>query len=498
VLVSVGTLLEERARRWGRRPFLIDASTGRDRSFADVQDQALDLDAALRGRTSPIGLAIDSPGAYAAAYVALLSLGHTVVPLAPAAPDAETARTLDAAGAAGWLTGADDSVGLRWAASNGRVAAPGGGVVMFTSGTTGSPKGVRLGVDQLLHNARAVVAAHDFRESDIGLCPLPLWHINAQVVGVLAALCAGSTLVLDAGFHRSRFWRTAREYGVSWINAAPAIIHILGVADDGVADDGVADDGAAADAPPPGLRFVRSASAPLAPVDRERFERRFAVPIVESYGMTEAAGMITVNTPAAEGHAVKAGSAGRASGVCLRIVDGGGARVASGTVGSVEITGPSVINSYLDGERGGRFSADGWLVTGDLGRLDEAGDLFLAGRSDDVINRGGELVHPREVEDVVLEHRQVDAIAVVGLPDAKLGERVVALVVRNDTDASRPDDAVADDLATLASRHLSAFKRPSEYRFVAELPRGSTGKIRRRAARSMIEAMSARCPAVVP
>ena len=284
-------------------------------------------------------------------------------------------------------------------------------------------------------------------------------------------------LVLDAGFHRSRFWATARAHGVTWINAAPAIIHILGAAD----DDGTA-------AAPQSLTFVRSASAPLPAAARERFERRFGVPIVESYGMTEAAGMITVNSLHRER---KPASAGSPAGVSLRVVDDDGRSVPAGMLGAVQISGPSVITGYLDGERADRFTDDGWLSTGDLGHLDADGDLFLAGRSDDVINRGGEMVHPREVEDVLLDHLLVSSAAVVGLPDEKLGQRVVALIVRDDRDASRTDEEIADQLEELAREHLSAFKRPSEYRFVAELPVGSTGKIRHGAARSMIEAMLA-------
>jgi acyl-CoA synthetase (AMP-forming)/AMP-acid ligase II len=471
--VSVTDLLEANARRFGSRPFLVDASTGREHSFSDVRAIADDLDAALRGRTSPIGLAVDSPGAYAAAYLALLALGHTVVPLAPGAPATESAGILAAAGAAGWLAGDGDAYELRSTSSDPRIGPPGGGVVMFTSGTTGSPKGIRLSAGQLLANAESVVKAHGFCDLDVGLCPLPLWHINAQVVGVFAALCAGSTLVLDAGFHRSRFWTTARTHRVSWVNAAPAIVHVLGVAD--ASDD---------DRPPATLRFVRSASAPLPASDRDRFESRFGVPIVESYGMTEAAGMITVNSL---DRPTKQGSAGQPFGLRLRVVGTDGRLLPPDTLGSVQISGPTVVRDYLDGVRGERFTADGWLITGDLGELDADGDLFLAGRSDDVINRGGEMVHPREVEDVVLDHRLVDAIAVVGLPDGKLGERVVALVVRNDAEAGRSDELVAAELADLARQHLSAFKRPSEYRFVSELPRGSTGKIKHRAARAMIE-----------
>ncbi len=484
--MSVKAQLADLARCHGSRPYLVDATTGVVTTFGEVQDVARDLDVALCAALpagAPVGLAMAEPAAYAAAYVALLSLGRTVVPLAPTAPAAESARILAAVGASHWLGQPDTRPGARDTAfelyktdaAEGGTDLDGGGVVMFTSGTTGRPKGVGLRTDQLWRNADAVVRAHDFEASDIGFCPLPLWHINAQVVGVLGALRAGSCLVVDAGFHRGRFWDIASRYDVTWLNIAPAIIHSLSVDEADIDSCSL----------PPRLRFARSASAPLPDADRERFEARFRVPIVESYGMTEAAGMITVN---ALNRPRKSGSAGRPADVRLRIVDEQARPVSPEKLGAVQISGESVITSYLDGAQADRFAPDGWLMTGDLGYLDTDGDLFLAGRSDDVINRGGEMVHPREVEDVVLGHPQVDAAAVVGLPDEMLGERVIALIVRNDKDSTRPDRDVADELAAIAAAQLSGFKRPGEYRFVAELPVGATGKIRHRAARAMVVA----------
>jgi acyl-CoA synthetase (AMP-forming)/AMP-acid ligase II len=474
------------------RPFVIDvAPQGADgqrpaaviQTYADAVRAGAQLDALLRRHGvepgEPIGLRSAHPGRYATAFVGLLATGRTVVPLSPGAPDGELGRI---ARAAGVTTVVDDEPDagphspLRVAAIDAggvllsrRRLPP--GIVMFTSGTTGAPKGVVLDVGRLWHNACAVVAAHQFTADDVGLCPLPLWHINAEVVGLLAALRAGATLILDQGFHRSRFWTAAHEFGATWANAAPAIVHVLGIADD-------------AASAPPSLRFVRSASAPLAAADRERFERRFGVPIIESYGMTEAAGMITVNSLH---RARKPGSAGRPAGVDVRIVRDDGTVCGDREPGRVQIHGPSVIDGYLDGVDSYRFVGGGWLDTGDIGYFDADGDVFLLGRADDVINRGGEMVHPREVEEVLLRHPDVSAAAVVGTPDDKLGERVVALVVATPA-AAAPHAALADELRDACGRELSAYKRPAEFRFVDELPIGATGKIRHGQARALAAA----------
>ncbi len=473
--------LDAAAERAPDRIFLIDATgTGPPCRYTlgDVASLASTLRAQLAGEVAagePIALGIARPGDYAAVYVALLAAGQTIVPVAPTAPERELERIMTAAGARLLIddlpVNRPDAVRLRHRAASDQRRGMAPGVVMFTSGTTAAPKGVSLDVDQLWHNAGAVVAAHEFGPDDVGLCPLPLWHINAQVIGVLAALRAGAALVLDQGFHRSTFWRLAHEHQVTWANAAPAVVHLLGTDDD------------VTHVAPASMRFVRSASAPLPIVARERFERRFGVPVIESYGMTEAAGMITVNSL---DRPRKPGSAGRPAGVDVRVVGADAMPAPPGQAGSVQIKGASVITAYLADVDADRLD-DGWLVTGDLGYFDHDGDLFLLGRADDVINRGGEMVHPREVEEVLLTHPQVSAAAVVGVPDEKLGERVVALVIANgdasDATLTPSTQALKADLDAACRRELSAYKCPSEFRLVEELPIGATGKIRHRQAR---------------
>jgi acyl-CoA synthetase (AMP-forming)/AMP-acid ligase II len=280
-----------------------------------------------------------------------------------------------------------------------------GGIFLCTSGTTGTPKGILLRGDQLAHVASSVVDCHRLGAADRGYCSLPLFHVNAEVVGVLATLRAGAQLALDRKFSRRGFWQLIGEREITWINAVPAIISILAIEPPATR--------------PASLRFVRSASAPLPLAALERFEGALGVPVVETYGMTEAASMITANP--VDG-VRKPGSAGRPAGAQVRIELGGGA-ARPGEIGRVQIRGAGVITSYDSGGRPGAIDADGWLDTGDLGYLDADGYLFLAGRSDDVINRGGEKIYPREIEEILLAQPGVRSAAVVGVVDEVLGER---------------------------------------------------------------------------
>ncbi len=201
----------------------------------------------------------------------------------------------------------------------------GGGVILSSSGTTGTPKVVALASGQLLATANLVARHNLLEESDRGFNPLPLWHINAEVVGVLATLVAGSSLVLDDRFHRTGFWKIVGDFEVTWINAVPAIISRLASLETG-------------ESPPARVRFVRSASAPLAPQLLATFEAAISIPIIESYGMTEAASQICANPLVG---ARKAGSVGVPVGVEVRTVALGDTSDAVGVdVGHIENQGP--------------------------------------------------------------------------------------------------------------------------------------------------------------
>jgi acyl-CoA synthetase (AMP-forming)/AMP-acid ligase II len=477
--------IEAAAARHGDDVYLADARGTATLTYAGLLDAVRATERLLDDAGLPPGARVNirlaDPFGYATALVALIAAGRVAVPLDPAAPDSDTARVLGVAHPAGTVTSPAADAAGKPGAADGQAALPfgitafdrspatgdaaGGGIFLCTSGTTGTPKGILLRDEQLAHVASSVVDWHRLTRADRGYCSLPLFHVNAEVVGVLATLRAGAYLAVDRKFSRRGFWELIGERRITWINAVPAIISILAL-------DPPA-------GPPSRLRFVRSASAPLPLASLERFEKALGVPVIETYGMTEAASMITANP--LDGPR-KPGSAGRPAGSQVRIGAPDGGTAETKEIGRVLIRGAGVITSYASGGRPGAIDDDGWLDTGDLGYLDADGYLFLAGRSDDVINRGGEKIYPREIEEILLAQPGVRSAAVIGAADDVLGERPVAYIVP-DGDAVA-DKVVADkveaELRAACAQWLPRHKQPSEFWLVDKLPLGPTGKISRR------------------
>jgi acyl-CoA synthetase (AMP-forming)/AMP-acid ligase II len=496
--------IEQAAASHGADLYLADARGPAALSYAGLRDTVADVERRLDAAGLPPGARIvvrlGEPVEYATALVAIVASGRVAVPLDPAAPDTDVARVLGVAQPAAVIYRTDaapggdqrdltgeatrpfgktefdfdviDSVDPVGAAATAPAGPPhaatggGGGIFLCTSGTTGTPKGILLREEQLAHVASSVVEAHRLGRGDRGYCSLPLFHVNAEVVGVLATLRAGAYLALDRKFSRRGFWAMIGERGITWINAVPAIISILAI--EPPADR------------PAALRFVRSASAPLPLASLQRFEAALGVPVVETYGMTEAASMITANP--VDGPR-KQGSAGRPAGSQVKIELPDGASAGPGEVGRVRIRGAGVIASYDSGGRPGVIDADGWLDTSDLGYLDADGYLFLVGRADDVINRGGEKIYPREIEEILLAQPGVRSAAVVGAADVVLGERPVAYVV---TDTAAAAAEVEAALREVCAARLPRHKQPSEFCLVAEMPLGPTGKISRRQLKDLV------------
>ncbi|HKS51344.1 MAG TPA: AMP-binding protein [Pseudonocardiaceae bacterium] len=476
----VQDLVTDRAAKAPRRCFLADARSERSVDFAALRAAAQawyhKFDATGVPPGARVLVDIEDPLALCVVHLAVIAAGRCSAPIDPAAPPTEVERirralrpelvVSDRTAVPGWLvnpaTGLPAAQSTQCQAANTR-APRSGSVALLTSGSTGTPKTVVLTERQLLHAARCVVDHHQLTGTDRGFNPLPLFHINAEVVALLATLVAGGTLVLDRRFHRTGFWRLLVERGITWVNAVPGILSIL-------ATDHIP-------ALPPGLRFIRSASAPLPAAVRAQVATQTGVAVVESYGMTEAASQITA-TPLGGGHPL--GSVGRPVGVELEVVDPNGRRCAPDVVGRVRIRGESVISAYSGEMAAERFDAAGWLDTGDLGRLDVDGYLFLAGRRDDVVNCGGEMVHPGEVEEVLLGEAAVAEAAVAGCPHDVLGAVPVAWIRPIAAlDGQQRDDLVGR-LRLRCEEQLSRVKRPVEFRFVAGLPRTATGKVLRR------------------
>jgi acyl-CoA synthetase (AMP-forming)/AMP-acid ligase II len=472
--------IDKQAACQGEAVYLQGAREERTVTYAGLRATAAAwvrrLDEAGLPPGTPVAVRLADPLDYATALVALIAAGRVAVPLDPQAPPADLTRILDVARPAAVVTegpfGIDlpvlrpEPAGAPLPGAESDLPLPGGGgIYLCTSGTTGTPKGILLREEQLAHVAASVASAHGIGGGDRGYCSLPLFHVNAEVVGLLATLSVGAYLAVDRKFSRRGFWEMISQLQVTWINAVPAIISILAM-------DPPA-------APVHGVRFVRSASAPLPRAALERFEKAFGIPIVETYGMTEAASMITANP--VDG-VRKPGSAGLPAGTEVRVVTvsemGMVTECGPSEIGRVQIRGAGVITAYASGGRPGVISPEGWLDTSDLGYLDADGYLFLAGRSDDVINRGGEKIYPREIEELLIAQPGVKSAAVVGAPDDVLGEQPVAWVVpvSGEFAASGLEAALREACAADLPRH----KRPSTYFVVDEMPLGPTGKIARR------------------
>ena len=477
-------------------PYIVEAETGREFSYAHTL-AAVNTMRQLLGNT-PRCLVLALPGGIvnAVIWISALSGGHTLIPLSPGTTDEEKARivqkhrpdvlfverTQDAQGFA--CPHAEviprqvcDAL-LDQASSYESLEPVEGRVCLTTSGTTGEPKGVVLSERQVAWTADSIRVSHRLSTRDRGLTVLPFFHVNAPVVSLCSSLLAGSTVIIARHFSRRHFWTWIEHYEITWASIVPTIVAMLLETEKPAFLPGA-------------LRFVRTGSAPLPAADLLAFEAHFGIPVIETYGLSEAASQVVANPVPPGIH--KPGSAGHPVGVALRIcyprTDENGEMlrdVEPGETGEICIAGPSVIGSYQD-NAGQEAFQDGWFRTGDLGYLDEEGYLFISGRLREVINRGGENIAPREVEEVLLRHAAVREVAVVGRPDPIYGEQVVAYVAVRGV----WDEKMSQELRQYAARRLSPQKVPVDFMALDALPRSQTGKVERRLLRMREQARAA-------
>lgn len=347
----------------------------------------------------------------------------------------------------------------------------GDALLLYTSGSTGRPKGVRLTHMNLLAGARFVVEAHQLGPEDRSLVILPLYHINGEVIAFLAPLLSGGSVVLPRQFRANPFWDWVVGHGCTWVSAVPTIFSIL--------LQRAKETGGSLEDLSGKMRFARSASSPLPHAVHSSFEDSFGLPIVETMGITEAAGMIFTN-PLPPGRR-KVGSVGRPWGNEARITDKRGASLSPGQEGEVEIRGPNVMPGYFRNPSAtGEALVGGWLRTGDLGYVDEEGYFYITGRKKDLINRAGEKISPREVDEVLYQHPAVQDAAALGIPHPLYGEEVKAFVVLRSGATCTEGEMLA-----FCREHLAEFKCPKTTSFVPEIPKGPSGKLLRRKLREL-------------
>src|SRR5437870_10237356 len=335
-------------------------------------------------------------------------------------------------------------------------------LILHTSGTTSRPKRVPLSHANLMTSARNVADTYKLTPEDVSLCVMPLFHVHGLVASTLATFFSGGTVVVPPKFNPLSFWPTVKEHRATWYSAVPTIHQVLLSR-------------TKAGARPAGseyLRFIRSCSAALAPQTMADIEERFGVPILEAYGMTEAAHQMASNPlpPAAR----KPGSVGRGTSVEIAILNKQGEELPPGATGEVSIKGPNVFSGYEGNAAANAESfSNGWFRTGDQGYLDNEGYLTLVGRIKELINRGGEKISPREIDEVLKTHSAVAEAVCFGIPDRVYGEEVAAAVVLRDA-------ATEKELIAHCHSSLSDFKCPKKIYIVEAIPRTATGKIQRR------------------
>lgn len=499
LMPSLAETLDDFADRQPDAPFIVSAETGETLTYAGCWQAVQGLRALVGSEPHTVVLAI--PGGIVAAVVWLATLtgGHRLIPLSPDAtaderaragrhvhPDIlivehdEQAQPFESANAR-VLTHAVLATFIRaWATGSRTVRMPPveGSVRLTTSGTTGTPKGVILTASKIAWTADHIRQSHGLTPADRGLTVLPFFHVNAPVVSLCASLMAGATVVIAPRFSLHRFWEWIERERVTWASIVPTILTLL----------------LQTEKPtflPGSLRFVRTASAPLPVAHLRAFEARFGVPVVETYGLSEAGSQVAAN-PVPPGQR-KPGSVGVPVGVEMRVcapystAKGIALRdVAQGSEGEICVRGPGVIAGY-EGGAGAESFVGGWFRTGDIGYRDADGYISITGRLRDVINRGGEKIAPREIEEALMQHPEVEDAAVIGEPDPLYGQRVAAYIVPRPPIAS----GLEQRLRSHASELLTAYKVPEVFYAVDALPRNRTGKLARHLL-SQPEAVAAR------
>ena len=343
------------------------------------------------------------------------------------------------------------------------VVADDDALLMYTSGTTGPPKGVVHTQASLLAGGWTVTVAHRLSPEDCALCVLPVYHINGLCVTVMGPLVSGGAVAMPPAFSAKGFWSQCAEAGATWFSAVPTIISYL------VHGREAPDDGTKAS-----LRFGRSASSALAPEVQTAFERRFGVPVVETMGLTETAAQILSN-PLPPGQR-RIGSPGVPYGNEVAILARGSESVPTGSEGEIAVRGPNLMREYFMDSAATRaaFGADGWFLTGDLGRMDEDGYVYVTGRLKELIIKGGENIAPREIDEALYAHPDVVEAAAFARSCPTYGQRVEAAVKL--IDGSMLDPRC---LIEFCGVRVGSFKCPEAIHVLGDLPKGPSGKIQR-------------------
>ncbi|MEY2933361.1 MAG: hypothetical protein RL033_4110 [Pseudomonadota bacterium] len=385
-------------------------------------------------------------------------LGLTVIELSPAAELGAGTFTL-----ARRASNVAATAALATAAASPGPAGPDDiALILHTSGTTSRPKIVPLSQRNVCASASNVQGTLALGEQDVGLNIMPLFHIHGLIAGLLAPFSVGGCVFCTPGFNALKFFAWMREARPTWYTAVPTMHQAIVARSAG-------NRAVIAENP---LRFIRSSSSSLPPQVIRELEAAFGAPVVEAYGMTEAAHQMASNP--LTGKRIP-GSVGVAAGPEVAIMDTAGALVPAGTTGEIVIRGINVTLGYENNpSANGDAFTNGWFRTGDQGVMDAEGYVTLTGRLKEIINRGGEKISPREVDEVLMDHPAVAQVVTFAFPHDKLGEEVAAAVVLREGKT-----ADGKELREFAAARLADFKVPKKILLLEEIPKGATGKLQR-------------------
>lgn len=502
-------------RRWaadtGGKTFLVSPECGEQLSFSQLDDRlsqvAAQLDVMGVGVGEHVAVLMDNGQWTATLLLTLMASGRVAVPLNAIAGDSQLEYVLEHCDASLLFASPQHQErasqlasrverpvqviptcpdrGPAWDSSPGAEAGSMPAVdpddiavLMYTSGTTGKPKGVMLSHHNVIAGGLNTVEAHALSREDRALCVLPLYHINAEIVTLVAPLISGGSVVMPHRFSTRTFWTLIREHQCTWFSVVPTIVaYLLERGDDQeVKVQGNPDFSQ--------VRFGRSASSALPATTHKAFEDAFGIPLIETMGLTETAAQILSNPlPPFQ---TQYGSPGVAYRNQVKVVTASGEEAPRGETGELVVRGDNVMQGYYKNSEATAESldAEGWLHTGDLGYQDDEGFFFITGRLKELIIKGGENIAPREIDDTLLKHPAVLEAAAFAVEDVNYGQDIMASVV-----FKHGKEASVEELLEFCHGELGQFKTPKDIQVVQWLPRGPSGKVQRLKIADMLDAL---------
>lgn len=493
---TIGELIDQLADVSSDKHFLISPETQRTLTFGELRKRVRGLSAYLQQlglqKGDKIALLMDNGLSTVQLFLAAMYGGFVTVPLNVRAGLSQLSQVLDLCDANVVFFGvehndlikdaisrvprpikiisADIDAGLPDIATSAEaeltpVLGDDPALLIYSSGSTGVPKGAIHTHKSVLAHGRNSALSHQLTSQDRSLLVLPLYHINAECVTLMPTLTAGGSIVVPHGFVVSEFWNWIDEYRCTWSAVVPTIISQLLDWNEPLTNSQMA--------ALQRVRFFRSSSAPLSPSLHREFVDKFKLVLIQAMGSSEAGNVFSNPLPPAKN---KIGSPGLPWGFEAKIVDPHGIPVSAGEPGEVLLRGDGMMRCYHKDPDATAAAVDscGWLHTGDLAYQDEDGYFFVVGRSKELIIKGGMNIAPKQIDEVLESHPAVLEAAAVGVPSRHLGEEIVAFVVLRD--AMRCDER---ELLAFSERHLGYFKTPTRIHFVEDLPKGPSGKVQR-------------------